>query len=471
MSAKGSSFLRLVYLACVVAAATLLPVAMAGGAWTFRQDFDSGSLNVAATAVSGGLVTLEPRRFASPEWAGDHWWMYFQASGVNGATPTFRVPAMEMFQPFQSGHRFVYSYDRVNWSFFDSGEYGYNQQYYVFSNAAPFSADDVYIAYGLPYPTSSVSAHTERLRASPFVAPTTSGDGRCVLGRTAGGSDDLGRAIPPQDIYAYRISDFTVEGPKKRVVLTAGNHSGETTGNWALQGMVDFLVSDDPVAASLRRSVEFLVYPMTDPDGRYAGYFRSNPENPAKDHNRYWNSPDGFTDLDIVTAAMRADSGGEVDCFLDFHSSGWSDSLGMVAGQSSGPFAAFLDALRSREPLVENVYYLDAPGAAANWAATDAGLSAELSLTPEVGFLADWQPQRYLDLGRNYALALYEVIPEPNIAWMLIVGVGFLPRGAGLGWRRSPRPRRRTPYRQVAGDSSCVVAGLPVGNEAVSLAP
>ena len=130
MSARGSSFRRVICRACVVAVATLLPAALAGAAWTFSQDFDSGSLNVAATAVSGGLVTLEPRRFASPEWAGDHWWMYFQASGVNGATPTFRVPVMEMFQPFQSGHRFVYSYDRVNWSFFDSGEYGYNQQYY-----------------------------------------------------------------------------------------------------------------------------------------------------------------------------------------------------------------------------------------------------------------------------------------------------------------------------------------------------
>ncbi len=441
MSARGSSFRRVICRACVVAVATLLPAALAGAAWTFSQDFDSGSLNVAATAVSGGLVTLEPRRFASPEWAGDHWWMYFQASGVNGATPTFRVPVMEMFQPFQSGHRFVYSYDRVNWSFFDSGEYGYNQQYYVFSNDAPFSANDVYIAYGLPYPTSAVAAHTEHLRSSPYVSPTASGDGRCVLGRTAGGSDEMGRAIPPQDIYAYRISDFSVGGPKKRVVLTAGNHSGETTGNWTLQGMVDFLVSDDPVAASLRRDVEFLVYPMSNPDGRYAGYFRSNPENPTKDHNRYWNSTDGFTDLSAITAAMRADSVGDVDCFMDFHSSGWSDSLGIIAGQSSGPFAAFLAALKSREPLVENVSYLDAPGAASNWAASEAGLSAELSLTPEVGFLAGWQPQRYLDLGRDYALALYDVIPEPNIALLMLAGAVWLSRLTARGCCKIPNNR------------------------------
>ena len=421
------------YLVCrtAVLLAVVLGPAGGAGAVTFSQDFDSGSLNVGATVVSGDLVTLEPRRFASPEWGGDHWWIYFSASGVAGRSLTFRVPATGMFQPYQSAHRFVYSFDRVNWQFFDSGGYSSNQEYYLFSNAAPFSADEVYIAYGLPYPVGAVDAHAAARRASPYVAPTGSSDANFVLGRTGGGTDELGRLVGQQDLYAYRVSDFSAGGCKKRVVLTAGNHSGETTANWTLQGMVDFLTSDDPVAAALRQTAEFLVYPMTDPDGRYAGYFRSNPENPAKDHNRYWNSPGGFTDLTQIVSAMRADSGEDVDCFLDFHSSGWSGSLGMMAGRPSQELSAFMEALIQREPDANHIYYLDAPGAASNWAASPDGLLAELSLTPEVGFLAGEQPQRYFELGRNYALALYDFIPEPGAAVMLLAGTVAVLRRRG----------------------------------------
>ena len=58
-------------------------------------------------------------------------------------------------------------------------------------------------------------------------------------------------------------------------MLVGGVHANETLGNFTLEGLVDFLVSDDLEAAQLRRYAEFYVYPMANPDGRYAGYNRS----------------------------------------------------------------------------------------------------------------------------------------------------------------------------------------------------
>ena len=86
-----------------------------------------------------------------------------------------------------------------------------------------------------------------------------------------------------------------------------------------LEGLIDFLVGDEPAAAAARAAAEFYVYPQVDPDGRFGGYYRSNPENPDKDHNRFWNDTAGFTDLTLVTEAMVLDTGGQVEMLFDFH--------------------------------------------------------------------------------------------------------------------------------------------------------
>ena len=418
-------FTSLVAVACTLLLASLPQTVHAE--ITLSQDFDSGSLNVAGSTISGNVVSLEPRRFASNEWYGDFWQVYFRANGVRDQSVTFKIPISNAFQPYDLGQQLVYSYDQINWSFAPGLTYPGSGESLQFTKR--FTQDTVYIADALPYTVARTASHTTALQTNPYVHATASGSAGFVIGQSAGGTDDLGRTIPRQDIYGYVISDDSSTQPKKKVVLTAGNHSAETTGNYTLEGMVNFLLSDDPHAAALRQEAEFYVYPMTDPDGRYAGYYRSNPENPTLNHNRYWNDTDGFTDLTLVTQAMKADTGGDVDYFFDFHSSGWPWSNGIwYSGQLGGPTQDYIDAMLELEPTLM-LGTVDSPGVAAVWAGSAQGLNADIFLTPETGFLNGWQASNYHALGESYALALWQVIPEPTSLLLLACGaISFVRR-------------------------------------------
>jgi hypothetical protein len=254
----------------------------------FEQNFDSGSLDIANTSVSyadptAPVVTLAPRR----TWGNQYWWVAFKASGLAGLTPQFNITTSDVHLGYSDSNRWAYSAnpDDINsWSFFDNGSVSGGN--FVSSNNSPFLDDELYIAYGLPYTVSRTTSHTASLIGNPNVTPTNSGNASLVIGQTlgtVGGGyvDDLGRNVPPQDLYAYKITDPATTGSKYKIVTTTGNHSGETTGTWSHQGFVDFALSDDPAAVELRRRAEIYVYPQSDPEGRYMGYFRSTPQNPS----------------------------------------------------------------------------------------------------------------------------------------------------------------------------------------------
>ena len=111
--------------------------------------------------------------------------------------------------------------------------------------------------------------------------------------------------------------------------------------------MIDFLVSDHPLAQTLLEEAEFFVYPMTDPQGRASGHSRTNDRQgtiqgsgsnyTVIDHNRFWDidgpvvlggnplptetSPvQPFEEVKMIREAVLTDTDGEVDWFFDFHS-------------------------------------------------------------------------------------------------------------------------------------------------------
>ncbi len=192
-----------------------------------------------------------------------------------------------------------------------------------------------------PYTVAMKEAYLEQVRQSPYVTPTASADARLVIGTTRGWQaddypfdldeveDHLLAAyadvveIPSHPLYGFRITDPEVDYPAVTVVLTDGNHNTEHTGSWAFEGMVDFLLSDDPRADKLRRYAVFYIYPMVNPDGRYTLVGRCNPEIVSAgwlDHNRMWHSAGLLSTIDTLVPAIRFDTGTRVDYALDFHS-------------------------------------------------------------------------------------------------------------------------------------------------------
>ena len=402
-----------------------LPIPTAWAAITLDADFDSGSLclvpsgacSVAgvASSVDGNVVSLVGRdNFNNNQWK----WVYFRAEGVNGQQVSFEIG--NNFNTGSSnlnGHKFVYSYDQQNWSFFDNNQLINAQGKFVFSNNGAFTEDSVYVAYGLPYPYQRTVDHTAAIADSPWVSPTVSGNGTLVVNQSPGGVDDIGRTIAPRNLYGYKITDTATDAPKKKIVLGGGVHSNETVGNWTLEGLVNFLLSDDLEAAQLRRYAEFYVYPMINPDGRYAGNNRTTVQVPNIDPNRAWNPPSyvepGSTStlLDIarVGTAMRFDTGQDIDYLVDFHSTvnhsiPYHYGYILPAWQSN----PFWQAVLSREPSV-----ITANASLVDFTLAKFGrdvLNAEFSATFETLFIAGENVDRYLDLGRNFGLAWHDVL-------------------------------------------------------------
>ena len=193
-------------------------------------------------------------------------------------------------------------------------------------------------------------------------------------------------------------------------MLVSGVHANETLGNFTLEGLVNFLTGDDLQAAQLRRYAEFYVYPMANPDGRFAGYNRSTVQVPTVDPNRAWNPPNyidpdnpSATILDIsrLGEAIKVDTGQNIDYMIDFHSTVNPSTPyhhGFILPQwQSDPFWL---ALRGLEPAVitENAALIDFTGAKFG---RDV-LNAEFSATFETVFPVNEPISRYLSLGPQF---------------------------------------------------------------------
>ncbi|MEO1497837.1 MAG: M14 family zinc carboxypeptidase [Planctomycetota bacterium] len=380
---------------------------------TLNGDFDHGSLDEANSFASGSFVQLAGRDNFNP---GSWKWLYFSADNVNGLTPVFQID-----DDFVTGgsnlnaHDMVYSYDQDEWFFFDNNTRNASADTYTFSNNAPFTQDEVYVAYGLPYSVGRSVAHTTAIASSPWTQPTLSGGSDFVIGQSPGGTDDIGRTIAPQDLYGYKITDPTETGPKVKIALLGGVHSNETLGNHTLEAMVDYLVGDTLDAGILRRRAEFYVYPMANPDGRLAGYNRSTVEEPDLDPNRFWDTPNygGQSDIKAVGDAIIADTDGAVDFFIDFHS---------TVQKGSGHFA-FIDIdrnfqlnpfwlrLRELDPTIGESDASLINDTAARFGLVELG--AGFTITFETRFLAGENEDRFVTLGQDFGQAFADVLATP----------------------------------------------------------
>lgn len=399
----------------------LLPVEQALAAITLDADFDSGSLcliasnacddNGVPSSVSGSTVTLVGRDNFNP---GNWKWVYFRASGVTGQTVQFRIG-----DDFTTGgsnlnnHSMVYSYDQANWFFFDNNERQASLDRYVFSNDTPFTSDEVYVAYGLPYPAARVDDKVTQWGGSPYVSTLGSGAGSLVIGQSPGGVDDIGRSIAGKNLYGFRVTDEASTASKTKIVLMAGTHANETLGNWTLEGLVDFLVSDDLRAAQLRQRAEFYVYPMSNPDGRSAGMNRTTVQEQNVDPNRVWDSASNYnnqTDIRTIGQSMRFDTGGEVDYFVDFHSTVNKGEAPYHFGYLFGSMSSdpFWQAVLGREPNLVTLGASLTDFTGAKFGRDELG--AEVSFTFETQFMPGENIDRYLTLGENFGLSWWDTL-------------------------------------------------------------
>jgi len=91
--------------------------------------------------------------------------------------------------------------------------------------------------------------------------------------------------------YLTVTSRCSAEADKKKenIVLTARVHPGETNSSWEMKGLIDFIISDHPLAADLRNKYIFTIIPMLNPDGVINGNSRCSLV--GCDLDRRWKYP------------------------------------------------------------------------------------------------------------------------------------------------------------------------------------
>ena len=148
----------------------------------------------------------------------------------------------------------------------------------TFSYVFAHSQDTVYFAYSYPYTYSDLMADLNRIESETERAQVVS------------------RGLVCNTILGNRCEHLTITNctperlkPKKKVVISARVHPGETVGSWMMRGALEFLTSQEPEARLLRDNYIFKVVPMLNPDGVVNGNYRCGLA--GVDLNRRWKTP------------------------------------------------------------------------------------------------------------------------------------------------------------------------------------
>ncbi|KAK2898363.1 hypothetical protein Q8A67_009781 [Cirrhinus molitorella] len=183
---------------------------------------------------------------------------------------------------------------------------------YVMSFAFCFDReDDVYqFAYCYPYTYSRLQHYLASLERRNL--------------------DYLQREQLGLSVQQRRLDLLTITNPahlnherEKRVVfLTARVHPGESPASFICQGVIDFLVSQHPVAQVLRDHVIFKIVPMLNPDGVYLGNYRCSLM--GFDLNRHWQDPSPWAHPTLhavkqLIVQMNQDPKVSLEFYIDVH--------------------------------------------------------------------------------------------------------------------------------------------------------
>ena len=79
---------------------------------------------------------------------------------------------------------------------------------------------------------------------------------------------------------------FDIIAKKQCILLTGRVHPGESNSSYVIQGLIEFLLSNDPIAFKLRNIFIFKIISMLNPDGVILGNYRCNYN--GLDLNRMW---------------------------------------------------------------------------------------------------------------------------------------------------------------------------------------
>lgn len=137
--------------------------------------------------------------------------------------------------------------------------------------------------------------------------------------------EQLGQSVQQRqlDLLTITSPENLREGAEKKVVFITGRvHPGETPSSFVCQGIIDFLVSQHPIARVLREHLVFKIAPMLNPDGVYLGNYRCSLM--GFDLNRHWLDPSPWAHPTLhgvkqLIIKMYNDPKTSLEFYIDIH--------------------------------------------------------------------------------------------------------------------------------------------------------
>lgn len=130
------------------------------------------------------------------------------------------------------------------------------------------------------------------------------------------------------NMYNFTISfhqwseDCQTNSLQNKTCISVVIFEGETPSSYVCQGIIDFLVSNHPVARVLRQYLVFKVVPMLNPDGVVLGNYRCSLM--GFDLNRHWQEPSPWAHPTLVACKkhlmdLDSDDSVHLDFYIDIH--------------------------------------------------------------------------------------------------------------------------------------------------------
>jgi len=245
--------------------------------------------NIIVDAIEGDTISVHQDL---RDTTGDWFYWYFRVRGASGRELTVRFTGSNVIGTRGPA---VSTDGGESWEWL--GREAVDGQ--SFRYTVPEAADEVRFCFAIPYFESDLDEFLARHASNPHLDVTT-------LATTRNG-----RAVEQ-----IRLGDLSGD-PAHRVLLTCRHHCCEMTASYALEGLMQTVLTGSDYGRWLPENVEFLIVPFVDKDGVEQGDQGKNRS--PRDHNRDYAGESIYASVGALREIVPAWSGGRLRVALDLH--------------------------------------------------------------------------------------------------------------------------------------------------------
>ena len=206
---------------------------------------------------------------------------------------------------------FSYGFEGHEWFRLDDAEYRYIPEDEAMEITVTFPRGPVYIGWCMTYTPYALHKYLSGLPDLPCLEV-----------------EYIGRTVEGRDIPMVTIGEPEPGIDPATIWTIGGQHAYEVAGGPISEGMINFLISDDPAALKARTNMFFKIVPLLDLDGFANKWFRYNKH--GIDLNRNWDTHDNGSGHDSaipepeVAAVQKVirnwiSRGHKITVGMDFH--------------------------------------------------------------------------------------------------------------------------------------------------------